>query len=249
MCCFSQSVQHVSNTSIFCRMGAHGNQVVIYSMLLESANEVAMVLPVPVSDQRDEDSVQFVDFSNYKSFFPMLDRAFPDLSLTFGGIESRKAGGRPLQVQQVGSYAASFVPTVDDFDRLDPRFRISREIWQGLSAYLDHGFVVFQLRAGKAQVHPMAFAYPARDTSRIVFPTVHIHDGEVRETAKFDHALYCQTDHSSVRMNWEESIGPMHRYINVPATKGLVRADEHVYKKQIVGEAVNEDVVVSAERA
>ena len=61
MCCFSQSVQHVSNTSIFCRMGAHGNQVVIYSMLLESANEVAMVLPVPVSDQRDEDSVQFVD--------------------------------------------------------------------------------------------------------------------------------------------------------------------------------------------
>jgi hypothetical protein len=36
MCCFSGKVKRVSATSIFCRMGAQGNQVVIYSMFLEA---------------------------------------------------------------------------------------------------------------------------------------------------------------------------------------------------------------------
>ena len=77
MCCFSGKVKHVSDTSIFCRMGAQGNQVVIYSMILETESDVAMVLPVPVTEARDEASVKFINLSAYEDFFPKLDRAFP----------------------------------------------------------------------------------------------------------------------------------------------------------------------------
>ncbi len=244
MCCFSQNVKHVSDTSIFCRMGAKGNQVVIYSMTLESKNDVAMILPIPVSDERDDDSVQFVDLSNYKEFFPQLDRGFPG-PLTFGTPRKSRSTSS-IRVQSVGNYAASFIPTVDDFDRVDEQFRIPRKIWAKLPQYENHGFVVFQLRAGKAEVHPMAFAYPAKDRQKIVFPTVHIHDGKVHAKAEFDHALYCQTDSSEVKMKWEESVGPLGRYINAPAAKGLVRGNEHVYKLQLTGEFENEDVIVGS---
>ncbi len=248
MCCFSQQVKRVSDTSIFCRMGSKGNQVVIYSMMLEANEDLAMILPIPVTDDRDESSVQFVDLSNYEKFFPMLDRAFPaDNFGPFGATDSKKPKAMlSLKVETVGSFDASFVPTRDDFDRLDERFRISSEIWDELPAYRDHGFVVFKLKAGNAHVHPMAFAFPAKDRNSLVFPTIHIHDGEIHEEAEFDHTLYCQADSSEVKMDWQESVAPLGRYINAPAAKGAVRGDEHVYKKQMVGAYPNEDVAVAA---
>ena len=92
----------------------------------------------------------------------------------------------------------------------------------------------------------MAFAYPAKDTSKIIFPTVHIHDGKVHETAAFDHALYCQTTSREIRMNWEESTAPLGRFINAAATKGTVIGNDHVYKLSMVGDFPNEDLEVSA---
>lgn len=228
-------------------MGAKGNQVVIYSMLLDANEDLAMILPVPISEDRDEDSVKFVDLSNYKSFFPQLDRAFPTADSFGAAPESIKPiAESALAVQSVGSFEASFVPAVDDFDRLDPRFRIDKEVWAKLPQFTDHGFVVFKLKAGRSLVHPMAFAFPARDRNRITFPTVHIHDGSVHQRAEFDHALYCQAHSSEVKMTWQESTAPLGRYINAPAAKGTVRGNEHVYKKSYVGEFENEDIVVSA---
>jgi hypothetical protein len=69
MRCFSGPIKHVAETSIFCRMGARGNQVVIYSMVLEAEQDLAMVLPVPVAEQRDEDSVSFIDLSLSPDFW------------------------------------------------------------------------------------------------------------------------------------------------------------------------------------
>ena len=231
-------------------MGAKGNQVVIYSMVLDADSDLAMILPIPVKAGSPEKSVKFIDLSLDKNFFPMLDRAFPQLD-TFGGRSSSGpfggGGGRGrLEVQQVGSFDASFVPTVSDFDRVDPEFRIEQGIWASLPEFKDHGFVVFKLRKGRARVHPMAFAYPARDTGRIVFPTVHIHDGEVHGEAKFDHSLYCQTSSPEVKMQWQESVALAAGYLKILRLKGTVRGDEHVYKKQFVGAFENQDMSVAS---
>ena len=56
-------------------------------------------------------------------------------------------------------------------------------------------------------VHPMAFEFPRRAPAALFFPTVHIHDGEVHETAMFDHRLYCQLGAAPAK-GWESSNGP-----------------------------------------
>lgn len=121
MCCFSGKVKHVSETSIFCRMGERGTQVVIYSMVLETDNDVAMVLPVPVAGARDEEGVKFIGLSASGDFFPELERAFPvPRSFVKGGDPFGGApAGRTLEVKSVGNFDASFVPRVGDFNRLD----------------------------------------------------------------------------------------------------------------------------------
>jgi hypothetical protein len=47
MCCFSQSVDRVSDTSIFAR-GTNGHQVLVYSMAYAARSDLATVLPLPV---------------------------------------------------------------------------------------------------------------------------------------------------------------------------------------------------------
>lgn len=49
-------------------------------------------------------------------------------------------------VHDVGDYQASNVPTARDFDRLDPRFRLSDAVRSGHPDYRDRGFAVFKLR-------------------------------------------------------------------------------------------------------
>lgn len=250
MCCFSGNVNHVSETSIFCRMGAQGNQVVIYSMVLETENDVAMVLPVPTIDGRTEESVKFINLSAYGEFFPKLDRAFP-LPRSSGGsatdpFGSNEVSKKALEVKSVGNFDASFVPRVADFERLDEQFRIPPDIWAKLPQYADHGFVVFKLKAGNARIHPMAFAFPARDRTRITFPTVHIHDGQVHPLAMFDHALYCQSASADVRMEWQESVALAGGYVNPDRLQGTVLGNAHVYKRQMIGELENSDVTVAA---
>ena len=249
MCCFSGKVKHVSDTSIFCRMGAQGKQVVIYSMVLETENEVAMVLPVPVTEARDEESVKFINLSAYEDFFPKLDRAFPAPRMfgggadTFGGsVKSAPA----LEVKSVGNFAASFVPRIVDFSRLDEQFRIPDGVWAKLPQYADHGFVVFKLKAGHTRIHPMAFAFPARDRLQITFPTVHIHDGTVHPVAAFDHSLYCQSSSNEVKMTWQESVALAGGYVNLLKLHGTVTGNAHVYKRQMVGDSENVDVTVPA---
>ncbi len=249
MCCFSGKVKHVSETSIFCRVGPAGNQVVIYSMVLEAEQDLAMVLPVPVAEERDEASVRFLDLSGYADFFPKLDRAFPAPRSRFPESDpfgAAPAGGATLRVESVGSFEASFVPRVADFLRLDERFRIPPETWADLPQFADHGFVVFKLKAGRARVHPMGFAFPTRDRAKLTFPTVHIHDGAVHPRARFDHALYCQSDSTEVKMGWQESVALAAGYVSPARLHGAVLGDRHVYKRSLVGEFENADVVAGA---
>jgi len=229
-------------------MGEKGNQVVVYSMRLDAAEDLAMILPIPIHTNSTENSVTFLDLSGYADFFVDLNRHFRDRAASFGPAAPLAVNARSLKVQSVGSFDASFVPTVGDFSRLDERFRLPVEVWDSLPEYADFGFVVFKLKAGAAKIHPMAFAFPSRDSSKIVFPTVHIHDGKIHKKADFDHVLYVQEPEQKVRMEWEESERPAMRHMNIPATKGTVRPEHHIYRKTLKGMLKNEDEIVGSNR-
>src|SRR6476619_3769835 len=133
MCCFSiqtpkglvqrlmQPRVHVSATNIFARMTAPGVQALAYSMNLDSAKDVAMILPLPVRPNSGEDAVRFIDLHAHP-------RMFEDLSSLFDGPVSRSAPKSralmpaTLKVHKVGSFIATYVPTRFDFDRVDQRF-------------------------------------------------------------------------------------------------------------------------------
>lgn len=207
MCCFTVSTPlglfarwfqrpvHVSATRIFARMLDPGVQALAYSMNLQAAAPVAMVLPLPVSPGSGEDALQFIDLSAHARMFIELHELFEfqPVAAARGGLRLSGSSRSTLLVHRVGSFIASYVPTRADFDRLDPRFRLPAALFDAVPHYADYGFAVFQLDAGKSTVHPMAFKFASRDATRLFFPTVHVHDGRFHPRARFDHALYYQT--------------------------------------------------------
>jgi hypothetical protein len=249
MCCFSGKVESVKNTRIFARMGEQGNQVVIYAMSLHSKQDVAMVLPLPVAPGSGEDAVKFFSFEKYHDLFDDLENGFPKpraqgKSFASDGPQSL---GAPLRVVSVGAFDASYVPTIADFSRLDARFSLPTQVWDKLPGYKKFGFAVFKLKAGDAAVHPMAFSFPSAMPDKIFFPTVHIHDGEVHREAEFDHTLYAQArDENKFVRNWQESPGLALQFTKEGKTHGMIRPNQHVYRRNMVGHLKNEDVVIAA---
>jgi hypothetical protein len=252
MCCFSRPVKSVSATRIFARMGEGARQFVVYSMNLDSAEPLAMVLPIPVAAGSDEAAVRFINLKNYANFFDDLSSGFPvpppaseGRSRSISAASSERA---PLQVFQVGSFEASFVPTVGDFGRLDERFRLPESAFVRLPGYKTFGFTVFKLKAGEQTVHPMAFEFPTASRSRLFFPTVHIHDGQVHDRAGFDHALYCQSA-PNLRwrvLSWKESPRPAGKFMDVKKAEGIVLSNEHCHRLELHGMLDNKDTFVEA---
>ena len=270
MCLFSGHVGKVWSTSIFARPLVGGRQLLVYGMSLEVADDVAMILPVPVPANSPDDAVTFVDLSTRPAFFEDLAALFPRMEPQEARSVGRGvfAGETPkLVVHDVGDFEASFVPSPHDFDRLDARFRLSGDVFEALPEYADWGFCVFKLRRapgsrgsglldlfkskgakaarGKPRtVHPMAFELPRRDTSALFFPTVHVHDGEVHPTAAFDHALYCQTERAlEPFMQWERSET---RGAGLPAeAQRWVDPGAFLYRRELVGEHPNRDTLVT----
>jgi len=249
MCCFTGKVEEVKNTRIFARLGEHGNQVLIYQMSMNDAQELAMVLPIPVKAGAGEDAVKFFDFSKYEQVFEDLWELFPEPTSKgagpFGAVPTAAAPVYSLKVVSVGAYDASFVPTIADFSRLDARFRLPEGVWAKLPGYADFGFAVFKLKAGNAQVHPMAFSFPTALSGTVFFATLHIHDGEVHEKERFDHTLYLQGGSmDSARSGWQES--PMLPVTKVQCgnTHAMIRPDQHVFRSVMRGKFENGDVVV-----
>jgi len=248
-------VRVVSNTRIFARGVADGRQYLAYEMRVALDAELAMVLPLPVPPRSREDAVRFVDLSGYPKLFDDLDSGFPMMMMASrakgrGGPLSRALP--KLEVHVVGDFDASFVPAIEDFDRLDERFRLPGTAWDALPGYADWGFAVFKLRPKtglfgrtprEAQAfHPMALAFPRRDPKALFFPTVHVHDGEVRPRARFDHTLYAQPAGAhEPGFGWERSKGPAREF-----TKGceLVDPGAPALRTLIHGEGRNRDVVL-----
>lgn len=253
MCCFTDPMQFVGATRIFAR-GDGDWQVVAYEMVFQSEAPVAMVLPLPVMPTNDESSLRFIDLSGYPEFFRHLH-------LSFAGWKSRggsDGGLRDLTVHRVGQFEASFAPNRKAFSRLDARFRITDHLLDRLGDVRDYGFAVFQLSpsAEPQRAHPMAFAYRRRDRGELVFPTLHIHDGEVHPEAKFDHALYWQAERapdrddwlipSRGRFRWEWPVTHPSRFLDASRTAGVFNPSQGLYRAAIEGTRANADIRIRA---
>ena len=247
MCCFSQPVVSVSATNIFARAEHNGRQVVVYSMAIEARTELAMILPLPVQLPAGDTDVRFINLKRYPEFFSDLELGFigpPDSNhVVLEMATPASAAMAPLPVVVVGDFEASFVPSIQDFSRLDERFRIADNLWHKLPGYNDSGFAVFKLKAGAMRVHPMAFCFPRRDHQTVFFPTVHIHDGQVHPKAEFDHVLYCQplADEPLATREWTESYTHPTGFMKVGKTKGIILPDQHCFKKDLHGMLANRD--------
>jgi len=248
MCCFSRPVKSVTSTNIFARSAQKERQFLAYEMKLAADEDLAMILPIPVPPKSPEDAVRFVSLEDYPDFFKDLAAGFPapESKSRGDGAPALGKAEKPLAVVEVGAFEASFVPTVDDFSRLDERFRLPATAWDALPAYKDHGFAVFKLKKGAKKIHPMAFEFPRRDGKRLFFPTVHIHDGAVHPTAKFDHSLYLQKrdDEGISVLAWRESPKLAASFAKIDKAAGLVDGTRHVYLREIRGVQKNEDVAL-----
>ena len=241
MCIFTSEIDFVSSTRIFSRI-QENRQVVVYDMFLSSESDTAMVLPIPI-DQENRQSVEFVDLSDYPTFFGELQDLFPKLRTR--GIAAAAVGSPEyLEVEQVGAFEASFVPTQSDFKILDPRFQLSMNILECLPQYHDYAFVVFKLRSGESQIHPMAFWFFTRETNKLYYPTVHVHDGRVHENEEFNHVIYGQgkvVDHPGLNCTTKISGSAVLKNIS-SKSKGAASDDSEVYRQTLVGNLPNKDI-------
>jgi hypothetical protein len=248
MCCFSRRVDHVNNTNIFARASKDNKQFLVYAMALSAKEDLAMILPIPTPKASKEDAVRFISLKEYPEFFKDMLSGFPAPRAVGGRVKS-KGGPKPkeekLVVVEVGAFEASFVPQVKDFPRLDERFRLPASTWDSLPVYNNYGFAVFKLKKGETKVHPMAFEFPRADRKRLFFPTVHIHDGKVHNSAVFDHILYCQTSAGEDVLEWKESPQLAGNFVKMSKTAGIVDKDAHVHQRIIRGRKTNQDTWVA----
>jgi hypothetical protein len=253
MCCFSRPVKVVADTNIFARSSKDGRQFLVYSMRFDAAEDLAMILPIPVPKTTPDDAVKFINLEKYPDFFDDLRRGFPEPR----ALAPSRSGGKgppppkaaPLPVVEVGDFVASFVPSVKDFARLDEQFRLPTDVWDKLPQYKEFGFAVFKLKKGnqpgEKKVHPMAFEFPRADGRKLFFPTVHIHDGTVKDKARFDHALFAQASAGEDLTGWEETPQPAGMFMTkLDKVKGLVDPEAHCYRKPMRGVLKNEDMIV-----
>lgn len=249
MCCFSRPVTSVSATRIFARMVAPGTQALIYQMNLETPEDLAMILPIPVRQPAADDALRFVSLEDYPAIFTDLERGFPKPRSDSKGPSPEGPGNAlPLEVHRVGAFDASFVPSPSSFGRLDARFRLAQGVWDALPQYADYGFAVFKLRKGRSEVHPMAFLFPTARPADLFFPTVHIHDGKVHPRERFDHVLYAQAGANALIPRWAESAGTATRFTDTKAARELLAPDQHVYRLAVGGLRENRDITAQPER-
>lgn len=247
MCCFSGAVESVSNTRIFARLIGRNKQVLAYQMRWVAKKPVAMILPLPVV-QGKPDAVRFIDLKGYATFFDDLHKGFPVPSLprVGGGVKPpAPAAAAPLPVEEVGDFVASFVPTQDDFDRLDKRFVLPKEVWAQLPSYGRYGFAVFQLKPDAkngASVHPMALEFDSRMSTSLFFPTLHIHDGEVHPRDAFDHVLYAQ----DVRLGGDTSKDSAEKFMAIDKAQKLLDPKKPVSRLILKGTLRNRDTIFAA---
>jgi hypothetical protein len=242
MCCFSGRVEKVDATRIFARMSSPARQRLAYQMKVKADAAVAMILPLPVPAGTGEAAVRFISLEDYPTFFNDVERVFPVPGFVRGGPQPASGGvPKPLEVVKVGNFVASFVPSLADFDRLDPQFRVPPGTLDKIREYQTYGFAVFQLdleRAALTELHPMAFEFPTREATRLFFPTVHVHDGKLPKQAAFAHTLYAQ---GIADKRWATAGPKVLGIVDGFRARGLIDPQDTVHKLWLYGELPNVD--------
>jgi hypothetical protein len=259
MCCFSTKTE-VHDTAIFARFLRPGTQALVYQMRYTAERPTAMILPLPVALPAKEDSVRFKSLAEYPAFFSDLAAGFP--ALPPGGLLRSKGWpraasveGSRLAVHDVGDFVATFVPSIKDFGRVDPRFVLPKNVWDRIPAYADYGFAVFQLKELSGTPHPIAFELDTRSPDALFFPTVHIHDGTAHDRDDFDHVLYAQEasfderaasyrgpDAVDARTGFVRSKDKAASFSDARRSQGLVDGNLLVHKTALRGLLPNRDM-------
>jgi len=248
MCIFSARVNQVTDTEIFVRVNAAGEQYTVYQNKFDTDTENAMIIPIPEATV-GEMGVEFINLEKYADFFKDIRESFPK-SLSKGLRRSETFGlclHDAIEVHQVGSFEASYVPSQDDFERLDERFRLDSSAWEKLPEYQDYGFIVFKFKPGNQKPHPMAFKFKSAIPDYAYFPTVHVHDGKVHEREGFDHTLYLQHEgNKSPPDNWNSNTekGAKAHLKKYRSLEILADFSNLIYKRRIVGTYANTDIVL-----
>lgn len=259
MCCFTTATE-VYGTSIFARLLRPGVQVLVYQMRFAAHEPTAMILPIPVALPAAERSVRWKSLKDQPAFFEKLAHGFPEVAPSQSARSKSAtavASTETIEVHEVGDFVASFVPSVADFDRIDPRFVIRKDVWSKIPAYADYGFAVFQLKQLSGSPHPIAFEFDTRLRDAVFFPTVHIHDGTVHAEDAFNHALYLQEprfdarvggyegpSHADASTGFVRSNAPAASFADIAGSQGILDGALLVHRMKIAGMHANVDTLV-----
>jgi hypothetical protein len=242
MCCFSGPVKSVGKTKIYAGSLGGRKRALVYQMDVESKADVAMILPVP---NKMGTEIEFVNLDEYPTFFKDLESLFPANdhdSLSFGGQMRGTRAKSVIEVQQVGSYEASYVPSKKDFDRLDERFRFPKKALDNLP-YDQFGFAVFQLKKGNNKFHPMAFTYECTN-DKLFFPTLHIHDGggDIHDHEDYDHVLYAGWNTGI--SDWRKTDYKTSSKVDLNRADSVLTNDVEISRKELDGKLINGDMII-----
>eukprot|EP00039_Didymoeca_costata_P026407 m.15865 g.15865 ORF g.15865 m.15865 type:complete len:276 (-) comp5514_c0_seq1:88-915(-) len=180
MCIIQGKVRQVSQTNILVAPMKEDLQLTVYSNNVKLEDTAgAMLLPFPCADPSQENICKFLNLTNYKNIFKELRNAcFPPLRKRMKTKAPAKKCSAKLKVVQVGSYKASIVPSVDDFERLRTDvFTVDPTVFKFLSAKYPskYGFVVCQLDQDR-DYHPFGYVSAKLEDGRMFIPTMHYHE-------------------------------------------------------------------------
>jgi hypothetical protein len=89
----------------------------------------------------------------------------------------------------------------------------------------------------------MALRFPTREPGALFFPTVHVHDGNVSESAAFDHTLYAQLSPLlGALVDWSPSTAALGTVVDGARAKQLVDGPAGGWSTSIIGTEPNRDV-------
>eukprot|EP00039_Didymoeca_costata_P014148 m.225482 g.225482 ORF g.225482 m.225482 type:complete len:278 (+) comp15957_c4_seq10:185-1018(+) len=209
MCIIQGKVERVAKTNIMVAPIQNGLQLTVYSNNVAMKDAAgAMLLPFPLvaemSDEKQlEEPCQLVDLSEYKTLFSELNRAcFPVMkSLSINRNASPNCSDS-LAVVQIGSYKASIVPTIGDFERLRMDvFTIDPVVFEFLSQKYpnQYGFVVCQLDKER-DYHPFGYITQKLPDGSMFIPTMHYHE-HAKTKKKHNPSTHADWDHEIFSIN------------------------------------------------
>ena len=199
MCILSDEVRTVAKTQIYISASSDNQrQLTVYANQVDSVNKWnSMILPVPFPS-----SIEFVNIEKYANFFTDLNNCFSDMNRLYASANLTRSApsnfSRTLEIFEVGSYEASIVPTIADFQYVDPSFQLHTNIQllTMLKQYYteNFGFIVCRLKQGMHTYHPFAYTHKLYKPNVLFTPTRHYHvhgkDTVHTDTADWDHEIY-----------------------------------------------------------